>query len=288
MSHGCCSGGKHALSYVFVVGWPEKRGNIQSVGGRRNGEEFPIAGMTGETNQRPAIVFHVVEVFLPGNFYPTLRWIVFINFEVSERTILPYLSRRPKSNEKGGFQTEGKQLRITLSDGTEYPVRGAFDFIDNAVNPETGTIPARAKFENDEGALAAGIFVRIGIPETIKGAVLVPRFAVQRDLGGDFVLLATAENDVERRLVTPTPFTEGEFRIIEGYDEEKGTGLKAGERVIVSNLQRARPGVKVAPIEGEATPAPAADAGEETPAEGDAAPAGGDAEPAEAPAEGGN
>ena len=87
--------------------------------------------------------------------------------------------------------------------------------------------------------------------------------------------------DVERRLVTPTPFTEGEYRIIEGYDEEKGTGLKAGERVIVSNLQRARPGVKVAPIEGEATPAPAADSGEETPAEGDAAPAGGDAEPAE-------
>lgn len=175
---------------------------------------------------------------------------IFVEFEVSERVILPYLSKRPSQEEKSEYNEE-RSLRIILADGTEYPVRGVMDFIDNAVNPDTGTIFTRAKFENEEGALAAGIFVRIGIPETIKGAVLVPRFAVQRDLGGNFVLIATDDNEVERRLVTPTQFTEGEFRILESFDEEKGTGVKEGERIIVSNLQRARPGIKVNPVEAE-------------------------------------
>lgn len=204
---------------------------------------------------------------------------IFADFEVSERVILPYLSNRSRPEDGGEFKTKKKDIRIVLSDGSEYPVRGNLDFIDNAINPATGTIPARAKFDNEEGALAAGLFVRVGIPEVIKDAVLVPRFAIQRDLGGDFVLLVGGDNEVERRLVTPTRFTEGEFRIIEGYNEESGTGVKKGERVIVSNLQRARPGVKVAPVEASnekaasaADPA-AADGGggdDATPAEGEA------------------
>lgn len=190
---------------------------------------------------------------------------VYFNFEANERTILPYLKNRPtqerpgiKDNKvRGGDSEESSDgggvkraaLQLTLSDGSVYPLPGTFDFIDNAVDPESGTIRVRAVFQNPDGALADGLFGRIGIPETIPNAVLVPRATVQRDLGGSFVLVVDPENKVVRRVVIPSSFAVEESRIIEGFSEETGTGLKPDDRIVVSNLQRARPGIVVAPTE---------------------------------------
>lgn len=188
---------------------------------------------------------------------------VYFNFEVNERVILPYLKNRPNAERPSLADAKdvGEELQLTLSDGSRYPLPGAFDFIDNAVDPDSGTIQVRAVFKNPDGGLADGLFGRIGIPETIKNAVLVPRASVQRDLGGSFVLVVDPEDKVVRRVVIPTNFTVEENRIIEGFDEETSTGLKTDDRIVVSNLQRARPGIVVAPTEtdgtaGAAEPAP--------------------------------
>ena len=186
---------------------------------------------------------------------------VYFNFEVNERTILPYLKNRPNAEqpEIADAKEVGNELQLSLADGSVYPSPGKFDFIDNAVDPKSGTVSVRAVFDNTDGNLADGIFGRIGIPEIVKNAVLVPRVSVQRDLGGSFVLVVDPENKVARRVVIPTAHTVGENRIIEPLNEETGTGLKPDDRIVVSNLQRARPGIEVTPKEeavGDDQPAP--------------------------------
>jgi multidrug efflux system membrane fusion protein len=217
---------------------------------------------------------------------------VYFNFEVNERTIIPFLRNRPDEESPEGVKVRsgedrledaGPTLTLALATGTVYPIKGTFDFIDNAVNPETGTVQVRAVFDNPDGDLADSMFGRIGIPQLVKGAVMVPRAALQRDLGGSFALVVGEGNKVERRVVTPSNFTVGEYRIV---DE----GLGPDDLVIVSNLQRARDGIVVAPKEVEAG-APAGPAGEldeePSPAEGETSGGGGEAAPEEAPAEAG-
>lgn len=173
---------------------------------------------------------------------------VYVNFEISERAILPYLRRRPDTTDVDPTALRGEPvLRLILSDGAPYPLKGRFDFIDNVVDPESGTLRVRAEFENPDGALAGGLFVRVGIPQNLPNeqfpkAVLVPRSAVQRDLQGDFVLVVGDDAVVERRLVEPSPFSVGDYRVLAG-------GVTASDRVVVSNLQRARDGLAVAPTE---------------------------------------
>lgn len=196
---------------------------------------------------------------------------VFVNFEVSERAILPYLKKRPGEGEKELRTTVTKDsLELVLSNGEKYSlkdsngkplkdsnddeisVKGNFDFLDNAIDPNSGTMQVRAIFDNKEGELASGLFVRIRIPQPMEQAVHVPRLAVQRDLGGSFVLVVGEKNIVERRIVVQTQFTYDDLVIIEPRNEEENTGLSAGERIVVSNLQRARAGIAVAPKTAEA------------------------------------
>ena len=168
---------------------------------------------------------------------------LFVDFEISERAILPYLSQRPNQESPNlAENTKALPIRLTLSNGEAYPHTGSINFIDNAVNPDSGTMRARAEFENADGALAAGLFVRIGIPQEIEDAVMIPSIAIQRDIGGSFVLVAGGDNKAERRTVKPAPFILGELRVIE-------EGIRADDRVIVSNFQRVRDGIAVAPEE---------------------------------------
>ena len=175
---------------------------------------------------------------------------VHVNFDVNERDVLPYLANRPSESQPQIRPPEpgGPGLRLTLSDGTAYPGRGEINFVDNAVDPGSGTMRVSASFENGEQKLAGGLFVRIGIPQVIKSAVLVPRHAIQRDLGGTFVLVIGADQRTSRRVVVPTQFTSGNLRILEPFDEATGSGLKREDQLIVGNLQRVRAGVPVVPV----------------------------------------
>ncbi len=167
---------------------------------------------------------------------------IFVRFEGNERDALDKLENRPKDGRPGYTDDfKGVKVRLTLSDGRIYEQSGQMDFIDNEVDPATGTIKARAVFPNPDASLASGLFVRVGLPETIENAITVPAAAVQRDLGGDFVVVVGEGNIAQRRPVKPTRFqVEGKAVI--------ASGLTAEDRVVVSNLQRARPGVEVNPV----------------------------------------
>jgi multidrug efflux system membrane fusion protein len=186
---------------------------------------------------------------------------VYVNFEVNERAILPFLNQRPGAPQE---KSQGSRpIRMRLTDRSLFPGEGVLDFIDNEIDPATGTVRARAVFANPDGTLASGIFVMALIPETIAGAVQVPRLAIQRDLGGSFVLTVDPDGRVVRRPVVPSEHILGDTRIV-------SSGLTGDEPVIVSNLQRAREGIIVRPVEratGDAPPPDAAPEGTGTGAE---------------------
>ncbi|MCB1061434.1 MAG: efflux RND transporter periplasmic adaptor subunit [Verrucomicrobiae bacterium] len=187
---------------------------------------------------------------------------IYVNFEGNERDALDNLQNRPKEG-RPDYTADFKEIkmRLTLSDGRVYEKTGNMNFIDNQIDPATGTIKARAEFPNPEGALASGLFVRIGMPETIENAITIPAAALQRDLGGDFVVVVGEGDVAQRRPVKPTRFQVDGNAVI-------ASGLTAEDRVIVSNLQRARPGLPVQPVAsqpGEAQATSATQAAETTP-----------------------
>ena len=178
---------------------------------------------------------------------------IYFNFEVGEREVLRYLTDMPNAeNPDGSGKGKELELELVLADGSTFDEKGKFDFVDNSVNPDSGTLKARALFENTGGLLADGLFARVRIPEETENAVQVPSMAIQRDLGGSFVLTVGEAGVVGRRTVIPTQLSVGTMKIIEPFDEAKGTGLQASDRFVVSNLQRAREGIKVIPVDGEA------------------------------------
>lgn len=189
---------------------------------------------------------------------------IYFNFEVSEREVLQYLANMPNAeNPTGSGKGKELELELVLSDGTVFGETGRFDFVNNSIDPSSGTLRARAVFDNADGLLVDGLFARIRIPvqfdkeeEGKEPTPLphIPASAIQRDLGGSFVLLVNEENVVERRPIVVTPFSTEGMRIIEPYDEEKGTGLRDSDQFVVSNIQRAREGITVRPSEKRDAP----------------------------------
>lgn len=184
---------------------------------------------------------------------------LYVEFEVNERDILKELPKR-KLMDDGVVPSKDKiPVRLTLSDGSTYPSEGHLDFLDNAVDPNTGTIRARAIFENSDGALASGLFVRVGIPipryaAADAKAIRVPAEVVQRDLGGSYVLVAGEGGVVERRPVKTTGYREGSDQVL-------ASGLTAEDQLIVTHLQKIRAGAVVIPVpKGSAPAQPAAPA----------------------------
>lgn len=180
---------------------------------------------------------------------------IFANFEVTEREALPYFSnRRTLAEPDKDVRASKLEIRLLLEDGSEYPGTGRIDYIDNKIDPKTGTIKVRARFPNPNGELAAGMFVRVRVPEGKPGEdgpsrderILIPALAVQRDIGGEFVLTVGDDGVVTLRRVT-TGRIIGDQRIIDD-------GLAGTERIIIKGLQIARDGAKVTPVLEGASP----------------------------------
>ncbi|WP_430258710.1 efflux RND transporter periplasmic adaptor subunit [Neorhizobium sp. IRS_2294] len=126
------------------------------------------------------------------------------------------------------------------------PVRGKLQLIDNEVNAASGTIRVRAVFDNPGGRLIPGQFVRVRIGEPkAEDRLLVSEKAIGTDQDKKFVLVVEAGDKVGYRQVQLGSVIDGQ-RIVE-------KGLSAGDRVVVSGLQRIRPGAIVAPQDEVAT-----------------------------------
>ena len=177
-------------------------------------------------------------------------------FNVSETNYLDYLERQRKGGSQAGGgvanpkQTqavaEGKQppdypIELGLTAESGYPHEGTIDFVDNTVDPNSGTILVRGTFKNPPPYyLAPGLFVRLRVPvRKDEESMVVPDKAIGTDQAGTYLLVVRKDNTVERREVTPGEQV-GDKRVIE-------KGLEWNERFVVEGLQRARPGEKVAP-----------------------------------------
>lgn len=131
-------------------------------------------------------------------------------------------------------------VEMVLPDGSVYPVTGKLNFLASTIDPTLGTQQLRAEFPNKDGALLPGQFVRIRLLAGEKADVfLVPQSAVIQSEQGNLVMTADGENKV-----APRPIKTGDWF---GKDWVVLGGLKAGDKVIVDNLMKLRPGAPVAP-----------------------------------------
>ena len=152
----------------------------------------------------------------------------------------------------GGPLTEQKVKRVALilPDGTEYGKEGELNFAASRIDPALGTQQLRATFDNSEHQLLPGQFVRARVTTGERGGVfLVPQIAVQTSDLGKSVYTVNDKNEATARPVVAGKWIGTDWVILEG--------LKAGDKVIVDNIIKLRPGTRVsAHAPGETPPAP--------------------------------
>ena len=160
--------------------------------------------------------------------------------DADERAVLKY-QRLRREGRRVSARDKGIPAFIALSDqeGGEFPYEGVLDFVDNRLEPGTGTLQARASIPNPGEWLTPGLFARLRIAGSAPyRAVLVADQAVRSDQGRKFVMVASADGVAEVRPVKAGALFDG-LRAVEG--------VRPDEWVIVNGLQRVRPGMKVDP-----------------------------------------
>jgi RND family efflux transporter MFP subunit len=164
---------------------------------------------------------------------------IYVTFEGDEQIYLKYTALAQRG-ERQSSRDVANPVLMGLANETDYPRRGSMVFVDNQVDPRTGTIRARAAFENKDGFLTPGLFARVKLlGHNSFQAVLVDDRAIGTDQSQKFVYVVDAANKVVYRPVKVGRLTDGLRIVLQG--------LQPGETVIVNGLQRVRPGVVVAP-----------------------------------------
>ncbi|AKQ35945.1 multidrug transporter [Salmonella enterica subsp. enterica serovar Ouakam] len=149
--------------------------------------------------------------------------------------------RLKQSVEQGNLHKDSASstVQLVMENGQVYPIKGTLQFSDVTVDESTGSITLRAVFPNPQHSLLPGMFVRARIDEGVQpNAILVPQQGVTRTPRGDaMVMVVNDKSQVEARNVVAAQAIGDKWLISEG--------LKPGDKVIVSGLQKARPGVQV-------------------------------------------
>lgn len=167
---------------------------------------------------------------------------MYFTFELSERDYLGY-QRSRLTGDMAEARNGTVQVELQLSDEDEWTRAGAIDFVDNTVNRGTGTIRLRAVVPNGDGVITPGLFGRLRLPGSpVYDAILVPDSIILSDQSQKLVLTVNKDNVVEAVPVRLGPRELG-MRIIR-------SGLTPEHRIIISGVQKARPGMTVTPQEG--------------------------------------
>jgi RND family efflux transporter MFP subunit len=173
---------------------------------------------------------------------------IYVNFDIDERTFLT-LMKQVREGKLEGRKDQAIPVMMGLTIDKGYPHVGTIDFIENRVNPATGTLRVRGTFNNPQPAkgqrvLESGLFARIRVPiGKPTQALLVTERAIGSDQGRKFVYIINDKDEVIFRPVQLGTTHDG-LRVVT-------EGLTAGERVIIDGLQRVRPGSIVAPKSGD-------------------------------------
>ena len=122
-------------------------------------------------------------------------------------------------------------MLVGLADEDGFPHKGEMDFVDNALNPDTGSIRARAIVPNPDGLFTPGLFARVRLlGESQKDALLINEQAVLTDQDRRYVYIVGDKNSAERRDVKVGPKVEG-LTVVE-------SGLKSGDKVIINGMRK--------------------------------------------------
>jgi RND family efflux transporter MFP subunit len=196
----------------------------------------PISGRIGRTMVDAGNVVRADETSLT-----TIVQIdpLYVYFEVDERSLL----RIRRYLEEGRLKTSdgtGVQVLMGLADDENHPYTGYVNFLDNQLDPGTGTLQVRGIFKNPGNTLRPGLFVRVRLPigEPYR-ALMVAEKALGTDQGQKYVYVVGNDNKAEYRRIEIGKLQDGRRVVLKG--------LEAGERVVVSGLQRVRPGAVVVP-----------------------------------------
>ena len=162
---------------------------------------------------------------------------MYLYFDSDEQTYLRYASLAKSSGTN--WRTARLPVYLGLANESGFPHEGRLDFVDNQVDPNTGTIRTRAVFSNKSRALTPGLFARVKLVGSEKSnALLVRDAAIGTDQDRKFVLVLGKGDTLAYRPIVPGRLTDDGLRIVT-------SGLTPEDRVVVNGLMRVRPGVKV-------------------------------------------
>jgi membrane fusion protein, multidrug efflux system len=162
-------------------------------------------------------------------------------FDGSEADFLHYL-RLAAAGTRPSSRDAPNPVAVRLADETEFTHQGRMDFVDNAINPKTGTIRARAVFDNKDGFLTPGFFGRLRLFGGTHDALLIPDGAIASDQASKIVFTVADDGTVGTKRVELGPITDG-LRVVR-------SGLAPTDRIVIDGLPRARPGQKVKAEDG--------------------------------------
>lgn len=181
---------------------------------------------------------------------------IYVDVTQSANDILR-IKRELASNGKAASAPDMAMVELIFDDGSRYEHQGKLQFTDVSVDQSTGMVTLRALFPNPDELLLPGMFVKARLVESVaRNAILVPQKAVSRDSGGKATaLVINDENKVESRELVTGQAIDHQWIVLQG--------LKTGDRVITSGLQKIQEGATVTVAEDETT---GSNGGNESPA----------------------
>lgn len=190
----------------------------------------PIGGVVGRAEVRIGAAVEAYDTLLTRVYANDP---MYVDFSISERRMLQM------QRDYGSDLARGAgDFRILLADGSAYPHPGSLDFVDQALDEKTATLPMRLVVPNPDGLLRANQFARVVVPvESIPNALVVPVRAVQEFQGTHSVWVVDGEGQAQSRDVELGARLDGEWIV--------RSGIAPGDRVVVDGVQKLRPGVAV-------------------------------------------
>lgn len=162
---------------------------------------------------------------------------IHVYFDLGENSTLKY-RRLQQAGQSTGAGFDGGSVQLALPDETGFPHKARLDFIDNRLDPGTGTLRARAVLDNSAGLFQPGMFARVRIAASPRhAALLIPDEAIGTDQSNKYVYVVGEDSRAIRKAVQLGPLVDG-LRVVR-------EGIEAGDWVVVRGIQRARPGDKV-------------------------------------------
>ncbi|KQV50317.1 RND transporter [Pelomonas sp. Root1217] len=179
---------------------------------------------------------------------------LYVNFTQSAAEVMRLRQALADGKLQRAGGKDAASVQVLLEDGSVYPQAGKLLFSDLSVDAATGQITLRAELPNPKGLLLPGLYVRVRLAQAeVSDAVWLPQQAVARGATGETVLVVADDGSVSARPVKLGPAQGGNALVL--------SGLKAGEKVIVDGLQKAKAGGKARPVPwspaGSAPAAPA-------------------------------